>query len=292
MVFGGFSSISSGYVQNGVKINSTTYWGPSCATASSQPAASSKVQIFSLNSGDTIEHMVQQTSGSTLSMPSAVSSTTPVGPPTMLIAYLGAQGAPATLPTVPDLTYLYQAGTPSSQMATLLNNHVINDLNFLIQRPYNLAWQHPGQTGIVQNTATTVQNNNATDIVRGGSFSSYGGWNSSTWTYIAPVSGWYLAVQETFLVQPTSPTNPTVRAAFTLSAAGINSPDYYNSQNYATASGAVGGASAVAIYYLRAGDAIAPQVLINGWGSGAQGATFASASPGQNPHFECIWLSS
>lgn len=204
------------------------------------------MQIFSLNAGDTIKPITFQSSGGTVT-----GSATYDG--AFIVAWLGMKGTPSVLPAVPDITYSWQAGTPGSSMPGLMNAHFANDLNFLAQRPYLMAYQTSAQTGIAMNSPANLNLQSITGIIHGDNGDNYSGWNGTSDAYVAQKSGWYLCVQETFMATPTLTVHPAHYAGFAPSVAGANGPDFFQQANAITRTNG-GGAAAVGMYYLRAGD--------------------------------------
>lgn len=270
-----FDNIGTTSTTCGVSINSTSYWGPTCATVNGQGGAASKVQIFSLHAGDTIAPIVYQNSGS-----SHTGSTTYNG--RLIVLFLGMEGAPGTLPSVPDITYSWVAGTPASSMPTLMNEHFANDLLFLTQRPYFMGYQGTAQTGIPMG-ASTLTIGTTGGIVHGDAGDNYSGWASNTYT--SQRNGYYLAVQETYMATPSLTATPYVMAGFSVTPGGDYGSDFYQSTNQYAGNG--NGAAAVGLYYLRAGDTIIPRLYTN-FSSNTTTSTYAAS--GYNSHFELMWL--
>lgn len=275
--FPGAWNAGTGY--SGVSINGTTYYGPAVNSNATNYTAGAKVQVFSLNAGDTILPITFQTSGGT-------SAGWTGGNGVFIVLYLGLQGAPGTLPSVPDITHSFMAGTPGSSMPSLLNSYLANDLLYLTQRPYFLGYQNTAQTGIAMATTTALTIDTVGGIVHSDAGDTYSGWNSGSDLYAAPRAGWYLAVQETQMAQPSLTATPASIAGFQVSPGGATNADWYQ-QNNTYPSGGGGGAAAVGVYYLRAGDTIKP-VLYTQNSSSTTTGTFVAA--GHHSHFELVWL--
>ena len=278
--YAGVTNIS-GHLKAGVNINGTTYWGPWCAPPNTGGLAATKTQIFSLTAGDTITLRALTTTAA---------NTSTTNPARLVVLYVGQKGVPAiTFPIAPDTSYRWTAGTPGP-VDSLFNAHIGNDLTFLTQRPYVLAYQATAQTGISPSSPTTVTMDTIKGIVHGDNGDNYGsgpyGWNSSNHNYQAPVSGWYMVVEEHFLVQPTQTATPSVLAILGLNPHGTDTWDRYQQCNMVTTDDG-SGATAVSYYYLRAGDAITPG--IETYDSTATTISTKVAS-GVNSHFEVIWL--
>jgi hypothetical protein len=273
-----FDNINSAAIcQSGVTVNGTQYWGPSLPVSGTVAAAASKVEILSLNAGDTIMPVVDQTTGSTRAGSTVFSGL-------FIVLYLGTQGTPSPLPNVPDFTYSWAAGTPAAAMPGLMNAHFANDLNFLMQRPYLLGYQTVAQSGVAMTTNTPLALQSVTGIIHGDNGDNYSGWNATNGNYAATRAGWYLAVQETFMAQPTLTSTPMNVAGFSVTPAGAYPVDFYEAKNATTGHG---GAAAVGIYYLRAGDTLTP-ILRTEDTSSTTTSTYVAA--GYNSHCELVWL--
>jgi hypothetical protein len=259
------------YLRSNLLVGGTNYAGPAAATTGSSTSAG-KVQIFNLAAGTTIQHCVQQNVGTITTNSGQYGSY-------MIVLYLGATQTPSGT-TPPDVTYLFQAGTPGSAMPALFNAYLANDLNFLMSRPYLIANQSTAQTGIAAQVSTLLQMNGTIS-------DNYSGWSTSTHKYTAQVDGFYLCVTENFMATPSLTTSPVQCAGFALTPYGLVASDLYQMQSAFLGSG--NGAAGIGIYYLRAGDTIAPVVLSNGTSSTTT-SSFAS-SPSQLSHFEAVWIS-
>jgi hypothetical protein len=274
--FVSWDSIGTTTTRAGIQVNGTSFWGPRNQALTGQVSAAGKAAVLDLNSGDLVKLVTQQFSGSNQSTSSST-------PSLLLMVYLGALGAPGTLPAYPDVTYTWQAGTPGASMAGLLTSHLANDLNFLNQRPYFLGSQTVAQN-YTAGTDFTVSMQTVGGLVHASAGDPYSGWDSSNKRYVAPRNGWYLAVQETFFDQPNNTTG-VAAAKFQLSVPGNSSVDAYQAQNMPTSTTG-GGGTAVGYYYLRAGDWIEP---VANQSIGTTGViTFIT---GVNSHFEVVWVS-
>lgn len=267
----------SGEFRLGALINGTTYWGPRAIMPGSGEAGGAKTQIFALNAGDTIQ---------LVAWPSVAATLSSLHNARLIVMQVANIGAPAVAVTPPDTTYRWTAGT-QGPIDPLFNAHVANDLEFLTFRPYLMVRQGTVQTGIGQNAATPITMDTVNGQPHNTSGDNYSGWNAGANKYVAPVSGWYMAVEEIFLNQPSLTANPWVTAAFSPNPNGQTSWDTFQRQNMAT-SGQYPGAMGLTYYYLRAGDSIQPGVV-----TGASSSTTISTAvgaPGINSHFELVWL--
>lgn len=268
-----WSSMSS-VCSTSLQINGADYFGPKVYANGGFSVGAAKVGIFSLQAGDTIRLRGFQQSGSAL--------TTNAG--SVLVGlYLGQTGVPASLPSVPDVTYRWQAGTTNTAMPGLLNAHLANDLLFLAQKPYFLGYQAVAQGSIAQSTNTSLRTGTLQGLVHGDAGDPWSGWDSTNNVWVAPRNGWYLAVQETFMDQP--PTDAgTNTALMQCSQSGNNAWDYYQ-RSQSSNSFAGGGAAAINYYYLRAGDSLGPGIRTEGTAGGA-----TSTNVTNNSHFELVWI--
>ncbi len=273
----------TGHVQCAISINGTLYWGPASvanAGMTSFGATATKTQIFSLSAGDTVQVIGWQNYGSPL--------LTQTGRNVYLItAWLGAKGIPSPLPNPPDVVYRYLAGY-QPDLSTLFNQHLANDLSFLVYRPYLLSYQGTAQTGIAQATWTQVNMDTIGGIVHADGGDNYAGWNSANHNYVAQRPGWYLCVYEPMTALPSLTTQPTNIAGFKVSGSNpANVWDEYQQQCMSVTVGCAG-ATAIGLYYLRTGDAVTPGVYI----ADASATTSAmNVSAGRQSHFECVWVS-
>lgn len=260
----------------GVQVNgATTIWGPWTSPPSSGALTGTKTQILSLNAGDTLAMRMQANATATTNNSFA--------PARMIVLYVGARGAPALTPVLaPDTTFRYAAGT-QGPIDSLLNTHLANDLNLLNQRPYLLTYQTAAQA-CTPATPTALNMDTVAGVVHADAGDPWHGWNSSTFQYTAPLAGWYLAVEEVSLAQPTQTATPSVAALFHLNPAGTDTYDRYQQQNMTTTTGG-NGATAVSYYYLRAGDTIGPALETYD-----SSATTINTGTSTQSHFELVWL--
>lgn len=267
----------SGSLRVGVTINGSTYWGPYSPMPTSGNGGGSKMQVFSLNAGDTVQ---------LTAWPTAAATTATGFTPRLVMLWLGKSGTPSPLPIVPDTSFRWLAGTPGD-LSTLFNAHIANDLNFLVQRPYLMAYQTVAQTGIAQATSTKVTMDTVAGIIHADTGDNYSGWSSVNKNYVCPRSGWYLAVEEVFLAQPTQTTSPVVAAMIGNSPTSVAGWDFGQIQNMPTTAIQFPGAGHISLYYMRAGDTITPGV----WTQDSSATTIATAVAATiNSHFELVWM--
>lgn len=272
-----YESIGATYTKCALQVRGQNHWGPANPT-NTAPTASSKIGIFDLNAGDTISAVTFQNSGSNQSTSSSAA-------PLLIVLWLGALGAPATMPQPPDPTFAWQAGTPQSAIAGLLTAQLGAPLSYLLNRPYLLSYQATAQGSLADGTSARVHMDTLQGISRATAGDPWNGWNGTNFWWVAPRNGWYLVVQETFVQSPNAST-ASVIAMLDGSVAGASSSDFYGGQNQTATNVNGGGASAIGYYYLRAGDAVGPRVRVSGGGTQS---TYV-ASPNYYSHFECVWL--
>lgn len=266
-------------VQAGIQVNgSLTLWGPAYQAAASGSTAPEVTRLLDLHSGDTVKLVTQSnTAGNVLG--SAFQS--------RLVSLWMSALAPSNGAwswTPPDTGFRWQAGTPGSTLTTQFQQHLTNDLSFLIQRPYLLAYQGTAQTGLSQNAFHTITMDTVAGRVHATAGDPYSGWHTTSGGYYAaPADGWYLVVAG--YAQSVPGTAPaSCIAAVLQTPAGLSSPDQY--QRISTSSGTfLPGAEAISAYYLRAGDTVQPQYQQQ------DGGTFSTAvTAGHESSFGCVWI--
>jgi hypothetical protein len=282
-----FTLSPSGLRLAGISVNGTTYWGPAYLGSTGDACCASKTQIFSLNAGDTVQVTCYQNSGGSLATNTAARAR-------LFLAWLGAQGAPASLPAPPDPGFRWQSGTAGADLPALMTQHLGGDLGFLVQRPYLLAYQAFTQINLNQNVFTTVALGSATGIVHGDAGDNYGGWTAGAANnYAAVVPGWYLVCGEMFTASGAAGASaiaailPSASGGFAPSA----TPDWYQHLTVTANATAGGGATIFGLYYLLAGESITPQVQGAAFG-GTYNTLAGSGLGGQwQSHLEAIWIS-
>jgi hypothetical protein len=277
-----FAANSVGSRRVGLTINGTTYWGPGYPAPFAGPGLFTKTQIFSLQAGDTVQLWCEQNSGGALTIPNSDLAR-------FFLAWLGTSGVPSTLWTPPDTSFRWSAGTQGINLPALFQQHLANDIGFLVNRPYLMAYQTSAQSGFSNNTFNLVTMDTEGGIVHGDTGDNYSGFASGVYT--APVAGWYLAVFEGFATFPTVTTATTLTAGFTVPSSGGRTPsqpvDWYQNlfPSLATYPPA---ATAVGLYYLLAGETIQPMLRGANYTAGTWGTQVGS---GINSHLEIIWVS-
>ncbi len=282
-----FATNGTGERLAGAKINGTVYWGPGYTTSSVDKVHCSKTQVFGLHAGDTVQLACWQNSGGALNTDTADKTR-------FFLAWLGELGAPAATWTPPDPGFRWQSGTAGSAMPGLLQEHLANDLGFLVNRPYLLAYQTSTQSSLAASAFHTVTLDTVGSILHAGdSGDNYAGWTSgASNNYAAPVAGWYMVCGEDFTTAPSS--GSIIGAILPTTSGGYSpstTPDWYQNMVASTSSSAVPGATVFGLVYMEAGEAITPQVNGNSY-SGSFGTTVGTVSGGQvNSHLSVIWMS-
>jgi hypothetical protein len=280
-----YTASISGQRRAGISVNSTNYWGPGYQACQAGPTFATKTQIFSLQAGDTVAMMAQQDTGSSLALANTDFSR-------MFLAWLGEEGVPSTLWTPPDTSFRWTAGTPGIQLPGLFQQHVANDLGFLVNRPYLMAYQTQAQSGFANNSWNTIVLDTVEGIIHSDTGDNYSGWTSgSSNLYTSQAAGWYLAVAEYFGTYATTASTAGTAAGFAVSSSGGrtpgSSPDWYQ-EMFPSSATYPPGATAVGLYFLDVGETIQPQLRGDDYASSTWGTQTAT---GINSHMELVWLS-
>jgi hypothetical protein len=253
----------------------TTFYGPaySLTTVSIMCQV---IRLLDLNAGDSIA-LAAYTSASTQYGPDASR---------LVVTWLSALSPVSSgLPWVPpDTSYRWQAGTSGTALTTAFQQHLTNDISFLLYKPYLFTYQTTSQTALSQNTYHAITMNQVSGIVHGSPGDSYSGWNAVRGLYVAPVNGWYL-VTATYTQSVPASRPASCIAAIAQTPQGNGSPDVYQ-HICANSSSLEPGADAIGLYYLRAGDTVQPQYMEQ------SGGTFNTViSAGHQSTFSLVWLS-
>lgn len=273
-------------LRTGFQINgSLNLFGPSYSTSSgAHLARAQSIRLLDLRHNDTVAAICSVTG--------AAASTTGNGK--MVLVWMGTlatSGTPLTF-NPPDIQFRWPAGAPgSSALMQYFNEHAGQDLGFLLQRPYALAYQTTAQSGLANNTIQAISCQNNTGRVHASFGDNYGGWSGpSNYRYVAQVPGWYLAVGGVF--QGFSGTTPYVPSyGFTcLNSVGANIGNYTVHQKSSSATSGINveGAEGLLFVYLYTGDSLYPtyQQLD---GAGTFSTTVSTA--GCESHFGLVWVS-
>jgi hypothetical protein len=281
-----YSASTAGHRRAGIAVNGTIYWGPGQQNTAALGCYTAKTQVFSLQAGDTVQAYTSQDSGGSLALLNTEQTR-------LFMCWLGLEGVPSTLWTPPDTSFRWKSGTTGDQLPALFQQHLGNDIGFLVNRPYLLAYQTAAQSGFGNNvTFNLVTMDTVAGQVHSDNGDNYSGWNAGSSKYAAQAAGWYLAVAEMFATSPTTTTNCAITAGFQVSGSGGRAPsnanDWYQ-RMFASVSGIPPGATAAGLYYLNVGETIQPMLRTDSYTSTTWGTQVTTST---NSHFECVWISS
>jgi hypothetical protein len=272
----------------GFQVNGTqNIWGPAYQNAGLQQTKPQCTRLLDLQAGDTLTLVTCQNSGGATPLSNVIACRLVV---VWMAALAGSNGSVSW--TAPDTGFRWQAGTPGSLLPAQFQAHLANDLSFLIQRPYLMAYQSTAQSGLAQNTFQVINVNTLGGRIHNSAGDNYGGWTSGAGNvYSAVVPGWYLAVSHTAQAIPGStPAHPLAAIGYLDSTgAAQGSAAQQWGQHVRTTSGSYQpGAEAIGLFYLRAGDQLQPQ-----YQQQDGGATFATSVgvSGLESSFGCVWVS-
>lgn len=289
-----FTNNSTGVRYAGFSVNAggtvTTYQGPAYSAVTAANATSAcAFRVLDLHANDTISATAFQNSGGAL----ALSAQSPGLLSRFGLMYLCPYTNAGVLAfTPPNTAFHWFAGIPPAQLAAFLNQHLGNDINFLLNKPMFSGYQASAQTGFVNGTWNTVTIDTITGLLHGSGGDNYGGWNASLNAYVARQPGWYLVLSEVYASLPTLATGYVAAGIKCSSSGGIvptTSPDQYQTVFFPQTSGPVSGAAAVGCYFLNAGEYVQPMIKATGWTAGTWG-TAVGTSPSVNSQFTVIWV--
>ena len=268
----------------------TTFQGPaySAVAAPGAPTSACAFRVLDLNANDTVSPMAYQNSGGSL----ALTAGAPGYASRFGMLYLCPYSSGGVNSATPPVTsFHWFAGIPPSALPGFLNQHLGNDLSFLVNRPYFTGYQQTAQTGLGNGTWNTVTIDTPGGIIHGSLGDNYGGWNASLNAYVAQQPGWYLVLAEVYASLPAAATG-FIYAGFNVPTSGgispTASPDQYQTMYHPTTSGPVPGAAAIGVYYLAVGESVSPMIKCAGWGGSF--STAVGTNPTIGSHMTCIWL--
>jgi hypothetical protein len=279
-------NVGSGYV--GFSVNTTTFAGGSYnATPNS-----------AINTGISVTKVLDLNQGDTVSVFTQLNAATDFGNANVsrfLMGWLAPINTTTQAWTPPDVTgFQFQAGNQpgngTGQLVPLLNTKIANDINFLLNRPYCTVHQTSTQTGIAQTTWTSITMQSTVGMMHGSRGDNYNGWSTAANHYVAPVSGWYLAVEElNCATTATANSHYQVIAGFSVPTSGgvtaPSTPDWYQQIQVSLSGTWPSGATGMGLYYLLAGETIAPVAQYIG-------ATWATdVTHNFDSHFNVFWMS-
>jgi len=274
-----YASGSTGQMYAGIEVNgSLILYGPAYQSAGSGNTACQVTRLLDLEAGDAVKLVTFSSASNTLGSSYQCRLVT-----LWMSSLAPSDGAWSWTP--PSTGFRWEAGSSGTALTAQFAAHLTNDLSFLLQRPYLLAWQGTAQTGLSQNAFHTVTMDTVAGRVHASAGDPYGGWHTGSGGYWeAPVNGWYL-VQAGFFQGAPSSTPASLTAAILQNPPGTATPDQFQQATTVSATLAPG-AEAVGAYYLRAGDTVQPQYQQQ---DGGTFSTFTGA--GRESYFGVMWLS-
>jgi hypothetical protein len=279
-------NIGSGYV--GFNINGNTVSGGSYnATPNSAiNTGISATKVLSLNQGDTVSVFTQ------------LNASTDFGNGNIsrfLMGWMAPINTTTQSWTPPDVTgFQFAAGNPpgtgTGNLVTLMNTKIANDINFLLNRPYCSVHQTTAQTGLANTTWTSILMQSTVTQIHGDLQDNYNGWNAGSNHYVAPVNGWYLAVEEiSCATTSTANSHFQVLAGFSVPTSGgftaPSTPDVYQQIQVSFSGTWPSATTGMGLYYLLAGETIAPV------GKYIGGTWATSVANNVASHFNVFWMS-
>lgn len=238
-------------------------------------------RLLDLKAGDTLVGWVSNSASSPTLTGSASGK--------LLIKWMAGLPSGSLAWTPPDAGFRWAAGTPAAQLPGLFNQHITNDLNFLMWRPYLLAYQSTAQTGLAQNTSINIVMDTVSGKVHGSPGDPYGGWNASgspVAYWAAPIPGWYLLIQGVFQSSPATIPATCVVSTQTANAAGTSLGLYTFQKMSANTADMSPGGEGIGLIYLAAGDRVFP--VYQEIAGGTYSTTVNSET---SSHFGLVWVS-
>jgi hypothetical protein len=287
-------NVGSGYV--GFSVNTNTLAGGSYNATPSGAINTgiSCTKVIGLNQGDTVSVFTQLNNGTDFANGNVSR---------FLMGWMSPINTTTQSWTPPDVTgFQFQAGnapgTAASGLVTIMNTKLANDINFLLNRPYCQVHQTTAQTGLANTTWTSILMQSTVTQIHGQLQDNYNGWNAGANHYVAPVNGWYLAVEEIAAATTSTanshfqilagfsvPTSGGVTSPTSTGGSGSAPPDVYQQIMVANGGTWPSGATGMGLYYLLAGETIAPVAKYIG-ATWATDTTHNFAS-----HFSVFWMS-
>jgi hypothetical protein len=239
-------------------------------------------RLLDLNAGDTVQLYCYHNKSSSTTLNNGSQA-----PCRLILQWMGALGTPSTLWANPDPGYRWQAGDPN--LVSDFNTHLVNDLGFLVNRPYLLTYQATAQTGVADNSNQLVVTDSATGQVHASVGDNYSGWTSgSSNQYTCQRAGWYLVVGSFVIAHiGTGATTTSLLASAFAAGLGYNQANNYDGQQLHTTSGALSpGADVVRVIYMGVSDTISFNMNV----SGSTFNTSVNNLADQTSHFGLVWL--
>jgi hypothetical protein len=274
----------------GTTAGTTGFQGPaySAVSVSSAPTSVNAFRVLDLQANDTVTPTVWQSSGGAL----ALTDGAPGYASRFGMLYLCPYSSGGVNSATPPVTsFHWYAGIPPSALPGYLNEHLGNDLSFLVNRPYFTGYQATAQTGLVNGSWNAVTIDTPGGIVHGSLGDNYGGWNATANAYVAVQPGWYLVMCEVYAALPSAATGFIYAGIKVPASGGIApsaSPDQYQTMHFPKTTGPVPGAAAIGVYYLATGESVQPMIKCANWGGTY--ATAVSSNPKINSQMSVIWM--
>lgn len=287
-----FTANSTGTRYAGFQVTSggvtTNMQGPAYSAVGSAAGvtSASAFRVLDLNANDTVIPTCYQNSGGALGL----SAGGPGYQSRFGMLYLCPFSSGVKSFTPPLTSFHWFAGAAASDLPGFLAQHLGNDLNFLVSRPYFTGRQTVAQSGLVNGSWNPVTITPG-GMIHGSNGDNYAGWSAAGGFYAAPQPGWYLVMAEVYATLPSALTG-FISAGIKCSTSGgiapSTSPDQYQTMFFpqSTAGTPVPGAAAIGCYYLNAGESVQPMIRCSAWG-GSFG-TFISATVASQ--FTCLWI--
>ena len=268
----------------------TQFAGPaySAVTVSGAPTSACAMRVLDLQNTDSVTPLAYQNSGGSL----ALTDGAPGYASRFGMLYLSnlSSGGVSSL-TPPQTSFHWYAGIPPSALAGYMNQHLGNDLAFLIGRPYFTGYQGTAQTGLANGSWNAVTIDTPGGLVHGSAGDNFGGWNASGNYYAAQVPGWYLVMCEVYASLPSAATGFIYAGINCPTSGGISptaSPDQYQTMFAPATTGPHPGAAAIGVYYLAKGEYVQPMIKCANWGGNY--STAVGTNPTVASQFSVLWI--
>ena len=211
----------------------TNFAGPAyAAVTAAAPTSACAFRVLDLRNTDTVAPLAYQSSGGSLALTDgAPGYASRFG--MLYLSNLSAGGVSSLTP--PVTSFHWYAGIPPASLLGYMNEHLGNDLAFLISRPYFTGYQATAQPGLANGSWNAVTIDTVKGLVHGSAGDNFGGWNSTKNAYYAQVPGWYMCMAEVYASLPSAATG-FISAGFNVPSSGgiapSAAPDVYQVMFY------------------------------------------------------------